>query len=255
VNRRFAVGIVVGVIITGAVVLLVGLPVALTHRKDLPAERGYAAFAVSLVARLAAGSATNPIANDARALDAGREAYTGSCAVCHGAKGDGRGAFGPATYPDATDLTLSITKEKSDAELFWIIKNGLSFTAMPGFGDVYKDQDIWSLVRYVRALQRGGTAAIDVAPATANDLTLADPKGDALARGAAIYFAQGCALCHAANGEAPGSLSIRGRIETQIVRRGERGMPAYGSDRISDAELKDLESYLLRFAAVPSSPD
>ena len=32
-------------------------------------------------------------------------------------------------------------------------------------------------------------------------------------------------------------------------------MPAYGSDRISDAELKDLESYLLRFAAVPSSPD
>lgn len=254
-SRRFAVGIVCGVLITGALILLVGLPIALTHRNDLPAERGYAAFAVSLVVRIAAGSATNPVANARRALDAGREAYTGSCAICHGANGDGRGTFGPATYPDATDLTLSVTKEKSDAELFWIIKNGLSFTAMPGFGDVYKDQDIWSLVTYVRALERGGTAAVDVPAATAADLALADPRGDAVARGAAIYFAQGCALCHAANGEAPGSLFIRGRIETEIVRSGERGMPAYGTDRISDAELKDLETYLLRFAALPSSPD
>jgi mono/diheme cytochrome c family protein len=255
VSRRFALGIVLGGLITGALVLFVALPIALTHRTDLPGERGYAALVVSLVARVAAGNATNPLANDPRALDAGREAYTGSCAVCHGAKGDGRGAFGPATYPDATDLTLAVTKEKTDAELFWIIKNGLSFTAMPGFGDVYKEQDIWSLVSYVRALGRGGTAAIDVRAATASDLALADPKGDAVARGAAIYFAQGCALCHAANGEAPGSLFIRGRIETEIVRRGERGMPAYGKDQISDAELKDLEAYLLRFAAVPSSPD
>ena len=32
-------------------------------------------------------------------------------------------------------------------------------------------------------------------------------------------------------------------------------MPSYGKDRISDAELADLEVYLLRFAAIPSSPD
>ena len=126
---------------------------------------------------------------------------------------------------------------------------------MPAFADSYKDQDIWSLVAYLRELQRGGASAIDVPPASGSDLSLADPRGDAVARGAAVYFAQGCALCHAANGEAPGSLFIRGRIETEVVRRGERGMPAYGTDRISDAELKDLEAYLLRFAAVPSSPD
>jgi mono/diheme cytochrome c family protein len=157
--------------------------------------------------------------------------------------------------PPATDLTGRDARAKSDAELFWIVKNGLSFTAMPGFGESYKDEDIWALVSYVRELERGGAGAIDVPPASAGELSLADPRGDAVARGAAIYFAQGCALCHAANGEAPGSLSIRGRIETVVVRRGERGMPAYGPDRIGDAELKDLEAYLLRFAAVPSSPD
>ena len=48
----------------------------------------------------------------------------------------------------------------------------------------------------------------------------------------------------------------QGMTETEIVRRGdERGMPSYGRDVISDAELADLESYLLRFAAIPSSPD
>lgn len=253
-NRSLLAGIVAGLVLAGVVGLLLPL-FLLTHRSDLPGERGFGAMAVSLVARIAAGNATNPLANDRRALDAGREAYTGSCAVCHGAKGDGRGTFGSATYPDATDLLLATTKEKSDAELFWIVKNGLSFTAMPAFGDAYQDTDIWSLVAYMRSLQQGGAGAIDVPVASASDRSLADPRGDAVARGAAIYFAQGCALCHGANGDAPGSLGIRGRIETQVVRRGERGMPAYGTDRITEAELKDLESYLLRFAAVPSSPD
>src|SRR5437879_3072402 len=59
-----------------------------------------------------------------------------------------------------------------------------------------------------------------------------------------------------AEGEGPGEVSIRGGVETEIVRRGsERGMPAYGTTQLSDADLADLETYLLRFAAVPSSPD
>jgi hypothetical protein len=32
-------------------------------------------------------------------------------------------------------------------------------------------------------------------------------------------------------------------------------MPAYGTNQISEPDLADLETYLLRFAAVPSSPD
>ena len=242
----------------GALVLVfvVALPFALTHRTDLPLERVYGDAAVSIVSRVLGGDAPNPLANDSRALTAGRAAYTGSCAVCHGAKGDGRGAFGRGTYPDATDLTAATAKSKSDAQLFWIVKNGLGFTAMPGFSDQYKDDDIWAMVAYIRALQRGGPSAIAVPEPTAADLSLADPRGDRMARGAAIYYAQGCHLCHGPEGDAPSGLAIRGRIETEIVRKGDdAGMPAYGKDLISDAELADLEGYLLRFALAPSSPD
>jgi mono/diheme cytochrome c family protein len=194
------------------------------------------------------------VSNDQRALTTGRAAYTGSCAVCHGAKGDGRGVFGRSTYPDATDLTG--VKNKSDAQLFWIIKNGLGFTAMPAFGQQYKDAEIWAMVAYIHALQRGTASALAIPEPTLAQLAVADPAASRQARGAAIYFALGCHLCHGPEGDAPGDLSIRGRIETEIVRKGsDRGMPAYGSNVISDSELADLETYLLRFASIPSSPD
>jgi mono/diheme cytochrome c family protein len=238
------------------VVLVVALPIALTHPQDLPLERVYGDAAVSVVSRILGGDAANPVATDPRALSAGRAAYTGSCAVCHGAKGDGRGAFGPITYPDATDFTSAAARGKTDAQLFWIVKNGLGFTAMPAFGGQYKDDQIWAIVAYIRALQQGSASALSIPEASLAQLLAADPAVSRQARGAAIYFAQGCHLCHGPEGDAPGDLSIRGRIETEIVRRGDdRGMPSYGKDLISDAELADLEAYLLRFAAVPSSPD
>lgn len=238
------------------IVLVVALPFALTHRQDLPLERVYGDAAVSLVSRVLGGDATNPVANDQRALVTGRAAYTGSCAVCHGAKGDGRGAFGRITYPDATDFTSDAAKSKTDAQLFWIVKNGLGFTAMPAFGGQYNDADIWAIVAYIRHLQSGSASALSIPEPSLAQLAAADPSASRQTRGAAIYFALGCHLCHGPDGDAPGDLSILGRIETEIVRRGsDRGMPAYGKDLISDAELADLETYLLRFAAIPSSPD
>jgi mono/diheme cytochrome c family protein len=248
--------LVLGALLAGVLVIVLGVPLALTHRQDLPLERVYGDAAVSVVSRILGGDATNPVANDQRALTVGRAVYTGSCGVCHGPNGDGRGTFGPSTYPDATDLLSDAAKRKTDAQLFWIVKNGLGFTAMPAFGGAYTDDQIWATVAYLRALQRGAANAIRVPTPTDAQLLVADPNGDRVARGAAIYFAQGCHLCHGPEGDAPGDLSIIGRIETEIVRKGdERGMPAYGKDRISDAELADLEAYLLRFASVPSSPD
>jgi mono/diheme cytochrome c family protein len=247
---------VLGAVAALVLVLVIALPLALTHRQDLPLERVYGDAAVSLVSRVLGGDAANPLTNDQRTLATGRAEYTGSCAVCHGAKGDGRGAFGPVTYPDATDFTSDAGKSKTDAQLFWIVKNGLGFTAMPAFGGQYKDADIWAMVAYIRALQRGTASVLAIPEPTSAQLAAADLSASRQTRGAAIYFALGCHLCHGPEGDAPGELSIRGRIESDIVRSGsDRGMPAYGRNLITDAELADLETYLLRFAAIPSSPD
>ncbi len=238
--------VVIGAVIAGIATALIVAPLLLVHRSDLPLERAYGNALVTLVARLQAGDAKNPYANDNRAVTAGRYAYTGSCASCHGAAGDGKGLFGQDTYPPATDLLSEDAKEKSDAMLFWITKNGLSFTGMPAFAKQYDDADIWAIVAYVRALQQGKTSGLTIPAPTQAQLAVADPHGDATARGAAVYFAQGCQLCHGAVGNAPGELALR-ESDTETIRRGRAGMPAYGSDRISQSQLADLVAYLRTF--------
>jgi mono/diheme cytochrome c family protein len=247
--RTLARGILVGLCGAAGVGLIIGGPLLVAHRQDLPFERLYGGYAVSLAARLSAGSEQNPLAQDRRAIEIGRNEYTGSCAQCHGARGDGKGVFGQATYPPATDLTSHDAKEKSDAELFWITKNGLSFTGMPGFGSQYDDRAIWALVAYIRTLQDGTPRAVAVPTPTAQQLAQADPHGNAVERGAAVYFAAGCDTCHGAVGNAPGELALYGAREaSRAVRDGRRGMPSYDPTKISDAELADLEAYMSTFA-------
>jgi mono/diheme cytochrome c family protein len=237
--------IVLGV---AAIVVVVGLLVApallLVHRADFPFERAYGDAVVSTVARVFGGDAKNPLGT--RVPAAGRYAYTGSCAMCHGAKGDGKGVFGQDAYPPASDLTRAAAKSKTDAELFWITKNGLSFTGMPGFGKQYGDQDLWAIVSYIRALQQGRGSALNIPAPTEAELAVADPRGNAVSRGAAAYFAQGCHLCHGAVGHAPGDLSVH-EGDAETIRRGKAGMPAYGTDRLSAAELTDLLAYMRTF--------
>ncbi len=249
-ESRFTIllGIALGALGALGLGLVFVAPLIVMHRQDLPLEQQYGHYVIAFAARLNAGQDQNPVAGNPRAIASGRDAYTGSCAECHGANGDGKGAFGLATYPPATDLTSHDAKEKSDAELFWITKNGLSFTGMPGFGDQYSDQQIWELVSYVRALQNGQANPPAVPTPTMAQLAQADPNGNAVQRGAAVYFAAGCARCHGAVGNAPGNLALGGGREAdRAIRDGRRGMPAYGPDQISDAQLADLNAYLDTF--------
>ena len=244
---RTLVAALVGAVIMLVVVLLVGAPMALLHRQNLPLETAYGNAVVSMAARIQAGNEANPVAANPRALQSGRDAYTGSCSSCHGNDGKGNGVNGQASFPPATDLTTENAREMSDAELFWITKHGLSFTGMPAFGAQYNDQDIWALVSYLRALQNGQAQPVQVPQTTKAQLDVADPNGAAAQRGAAVYFAQGCASCHGAVGNAPANLGLRGSGETGAIRRGRPGMPAYGTNQISDTQLSDLEAYLGTF--------
>jgi hypothetical protein len=84
--------LIVAALAGGAVVLgvvaIIAAPLLLLHRQYLPLEQHYGHFAIGLAARVIAGTASNPVANNPHAVAAGRDAFTGSCAVCHGSTGD-----------------------------------------------------------------------------------------------------------------------------------------------------------------------
>jgi mono/diheme cytochrome c family protein len=78
--------------------------------------------------------------------------FRGECASCHGIDGRNPTDIGRWMYPRTLDLGSAEVQQWSDAELFWIIKNGIRLSGMPGFGKIHSDGQIWQLVHYVRSL-------------------------------------------------------------------------------------------------------
>jgi mono/diheme cytochrome c family protein len=99
-------------------------------------------------------NASNPVAFSPDLLQEGLAHFADHCAVCHANDGSGKTPIGKNVYPKAPDLRLSDTQSMSDGELFWVIHNGIRFTAMPawGEGDPAQDKDSWKLIHFIRHL-------------------------------------------------------------------------------------------------------
>jgi mono/diheme cytochrome c family protein len=104
-----------------------------------------------------AAKVPNPVKPTAASLAAGKKTYGYDCAMCHGKNGEGKGDLAEdmkLKLPDYTDPAA--LKDKTDGELFYIIKNGKG--DMPAEGDRVKTDDIWNLVNYVRSFSKNSAA-------------------------------------------------------------------------------------------------
>ena len=81
----------------------------------------------------------------------GFEDYDQMCIVCHGAPGKERSYISKGQRPEPPNL-VETSERWSNAELFWIIKNGIKMTGMPAFGPTHQDEEIWNIVGFVRRL-------------------------------------------------------------------------------------------------------
>ena len=105
-----------------------------------------------LVARAARDISRSQPADPAQSAIMGEMQFRGRCASCHGLDGRTPSDIGSAMYPRASDLGSPEVQMWSDAELFWVIQNGIRLTGMPGFGKSLSDPEIWPLVDYIRSL-------------------------------------------------------------------------------------------------------
>jgi mono/diheme cytochrome c family protein len=102
--------------------------------------------------------------------------FADHCALCHANDGSGQTPIGKNVNPKAPDLRLPDIQSMSDGEIFWVIHNGIRFTAMPAWGesDPAEDRDSWKLVHFIRHLPQltpeelGRMKALN--PKTAHDL-------------------------------------------------------------------------------------
>jgi mono/diheme cytochrome c family protein len=81
----------------------------------------------------------------------GFQEYNEMCIICHAAPGKERSFISKGMRPQPP-LLADAAKQWTDAQLFWIVKNGVKMTGMPAFGLTHSDDTIWDIVGFVRGL-------------------------------------------------------------------------------------------------------
>ena len=161
--RKCAIGIVIVlcVIVAGGAIFLSQFSISAIPDPGPFETRIATASLHAIVARKARHDVPAEPPATATSVAAGGMTFGGECANCHGTEGDKPTDAGRAMYPRAPSLASREVQEWSNAELFYIIRNGVRYTGMPGFGKSMPDDQIWTLVHYVRSLapQKSSTPA------------------------------------------------------------------------------------------------
>ena len=213
------------------------------------AERNLANFAKDVVVPLEAKSRKNPYTSDAAALQEGVQIYQQACSVCHGNDGRSDIAFGRAMYPPAMDLTSPHVRSWSDAELFWIVQNGVRLTGMPAWRSMLDEAGTWKVIVAMRQLQQAGPKAL---PPQRADVAPVDRKRE----GELIFQQENCRGCHRIRGEGgkvgPDLSDEGGRNRSDAWMIGHfRNPAAYvkgsmmpATSNLNEEQLQSLTAYL-----------
>ncbi len=102
----------------------------------------------------------NPVSGTELSIAEARDHFADHCAICHGNNGSGRTQINAGLYPPAPDMRQRDTQRLSDGELFYIIRNGIRFTGMPGWGG--EDDENWKLVLFIRHLPKLSTKELEL---------------------------------------------------------------------------------------------
>jgi len=93
-----------------------------------------------------------PVSVDDKFMKRGKERFEIYCAACHTKTGDGTKSQISKRGWVIPNITLDVTLNKSDGELFDIVSNGVR--TMPGYKSQINESDRWAIVVYLRALQK-----------------------------------------------------------------------------------------------------
>jgi mono/diheme cytochrome c family protein len=103
----------------------------------------------------------NPTPDNPAVVKTGMEHFQHHCQVCHGLDGHGTGVpFAVKMSPPVLDLGDKDVQQYKDGQLKWIIENGIRFSGMPGWKGVLEDDEMWSIVRFIRQLPEKGSQGI-----------------------------------------------------------------------------------------------
>lgn len=103
-------------------------------------------------------SQQNPLAVTPTTIADGKEAFSHYCVACHGIDGQNTGVpFADKLSPPPPSLASREVQKYTDGQLKWVIDNGIWPSGMPGSQGTLSNDEIWSIVVYLRHLPPAGS--------------------------------------------------------------------------------------------------
>ncbi|SMO92800.1 c-type cytochrome [Paracoccus laeviglucosivorans] len=121
-----------------------------------------------------------PDLDDPALIELGARHYDSACKMCHAVPGEQASATIAAMVPPPPPITRAV-QPWTPQEMHWIVDQGVKMTGMPAWPTAGRKDEVWAVVAFLAAIQRGMDAAGYAA------LTAPAPQG---------Y----CASCHGAQG-------------------------------------------------------
>lgn len=162
------------------------VPIAASTEHWAPAQ-WFLHFTMRQSVQAQAGGVKPPSMSDPLRVQRGAGAYASACANCHGAPGQAPQLFASRMIPPAPPLTDAIASWQPQ-ELYWIVRNGIKYTAMPAWAAPGRDDEVWDVVAFLSELPQLGPLRYRQ---LAHGMAGAGP-GEALL--------QTCAGCHGVDG-------------------------------------------------------
>jgi mono/diheme cytochrome c family protein len=88
----------------------------------------------------------------------GKEAFSHYCVACHGMDGQATGVpFVNHISPPIPSLASPDVQSYTDGQLKWILDYGIQPSGMPGSKGTLSDEELWSIVAFLRHLPPAGS--------------------------------------------------------------------------------------------------
>jgi cytochrome c553 len=100
----------------------------------------------------------NPLQATPQTIADGKQAFSYYCAACHGLDAQNTGVpFAGRMSPPPPSLASKDVQQYTDGQLKWVIDNGIRPSGMPGSSGILSNDEIWSIVIYIRHLPKSGS--------------------------------------------------------------------------------------------------
>ncbi len=229
---------------------------------NIAASRGHWAivewmlrFGMSNSVELRAAMIKAPDLSEEGLVAIGGNHYRGGCAYCHGAPGVRASPVSQSSLPPPPDLS-NVSDRWSDREIFWIVKNGIKYTGMPAWTSQNRDDEVWTVVAFLRAMKT-------MSPEAYRAL---QPEPDPLSPPAERVAIASCDGCHGVPGKGPraGLVPVLegqkrdyliAALEDYASGRRESGIMQPIANDLSPASVAALAAYYATRPPPASSPE